>query len=207
MKKEILQLFLYNDKLKFNEIEKSLKSRSNKVAYHLKNLIKKKILINDNGFYKLNEETLIPYLSIKKHVLPVVLIHIGNKDMCFLHKRNKRPFKDFLGMPGGRILIKENIGDSVKRIMKEKHRINAKLEKIHSVSIEHITNAHEIIQSDLIVFVTATTKEIIKLKNVEKNKLYIVSSDYKLIKKHLDKETKIEKFLTLSNLNNSQNEN
>ena len=41
MKKEILQLFLYNDKLKFNEIEKSLKSRSNKVAYHLKNLIKK----------------------------------------------------------------------------------------------------------------------------------------------------------------------
>lgn len=200
MEKEILQLFLYNDKLKFNEIEKSLKSRSNKVAYHLKNLIKKKILINDNGFYKLYKENLIPYLSIKKHVLPVVLIHIGNKEMCFLHKRNKRPFKDFLGLPGGRILIKENIEDSVKRIMKEKHEINAKLEKIHSVSIEHITNAHEIIQSDLIVFITATTKEIIKLKNVEKNKLYIVPSDYKLIKKHLDKETKIEKFLTLSNL-------
>ena len=200
MEKEILQLFLYNDKLKFNEIEKSLKSRSNKVAYHLKNLIKKKILINDNGFYKLNEETLIPYLSIKKHVLPVVLIHIGNKEMCFLHKRDKRPFKDFLGLPGGRILIKENIEDSVKRIMKEKHGINAKLEKIHSVSIEHITNAHEIIQSDLIIFVTAMTKEIINLKNVGKNKLYIVSSDYKLIKKHLDKETKIEKFLTLSNL-------
>ena len=200
MKKEILQLFLYNDKLKFNEIEKSLKSRSNKVAYHLKNLIKKKILINDNGFYKLHKENLIPYLSVKKHMLPVVLIHIGNKDMCFLYKRDKRPFKNLLGLPGGRILIKENIEDSVKRIMKEKHRINAKLEKIHSVSIEHITNAHEIIQSDLIIFVTATTKEIIKLKNVGKNKSEIIQSDYKLIKKHLDKKTKIEEFLTLNNL-------
>ena len=36
---KILELFLFHNKLKFNEIEKLTKMRSNKLDYHLKKLI------------------------------------------------------------------------------------------------------------------------------------------------------------------------
>jgi len=200
MKQKILSTFLYHNKLRFNEIEKALKTRSNKLAYHLKKLLKEGILTKNKDLYKLSKtaENLIPYLSKKKHVLSIVLIHIGNEKDCLLYQRKKRPFKDLFGLPGGRILLKESIGDSVKRIMKKKHGIKAKLQKIHSISIEHIKNSDNIIQSDLIVFITATTTDIIELTNLEKIKSKMISSDYKLVKRHLNREIKIENFLTIS---------
>jgi len=44
MEDKILRLFLFDHKLKFNEIEKVLKIRSNKLAYHLKKLVSKGVL-------------------------------------------------------------------------------------------------------------------------------------------------------------------
>src|SRR3989344_2109558 len=119
MQGKILDLFVYNDKLKFNEIEKNLKIRSNKLAYHLKKLLKKKILVKEGNYYILSEtsEYLIPYISEKKSILPAILIHIGNKKQAFLYKRNKRPYKDLLSMPGGRFLVGETIQQATKRIM------------------------------------------------------------------------------------------
>ncbi|MDP2628575.1 MAG: NUDIX domain-containing protein [Nanoarchaeota archaeon] len=194
MEKKILELFLYNNKLKFNEIEKQTKIRSNKLSYHLKKLIKEKILELQGEFYKLSEtsEILIPYLSSKKHVLSVILIHLGDAKNVFLHSRKKRPYKNKLSLPGGRILLGENLNDSVKRIMKEKHNINAKLKTIHSVSIEHLRKKRKIIHSYLLVFVTAQTKDKINLTNIDKNKSKIISSDYSLIKKDLNKKIDIK---------------
>ena len=76
MEEKILNLFLYQHKLKFNEIEKQLPERSNKLAYHLKKLITKGILEKQGDNYQLTKtsEHLIPYLSNKKSILPVVLI-------------------------------------------------------------------------------------------------------------------------------------
>lgn len=198
MEKKILRAFLQNHRLKFNEIEKITKIRSNKLTYHLKKLIDKNILTKKAHQYELTEasEHLIPYISDKKHVLSVVLIHLGNSKQAFMHKRDKRPFKDKLGFPGGRNLLGETISESVKRIMEEKHNINAKLKTIHSISIESIKKSKKIIQTDLIVFVTATTKNKIPLTDIEKNKGEIISSDYKLLKNDLNKEIKIKSFLT-----------
>ncbi len=139
MEREILNLFLHNHKLKFNKIEKELEIRSNKLAYHLNKLIKKGILTKQKDFYKLSKasEYLIPYLSNKKSPLPVLLIHIGDKNKCFLHKRKKRPFKNKLSLPGGRLKLGESIKQGVKRIIK-RYNINAKFEKISSISLEHV---------------------------------------------------------------------
>ena len=78
MEEKILKEFLYNNELKFSDIEKALKIRSNKLAYHLKNLTKKGILKKQNETYKLSEtaEELIPYLSEKQSSLAVILIAI-----------------------------------------------------------------------------------------------------------------------------------
>ena len=180
---KILRLFTLNENLKFNEIEKLVRERSNKLTYHLKNLIKKGILIKENEHYKLSEpaETLIPYLTEKTSPLPVVLIRIGNNKQCFLHPREKRPFKNSLSLPGGRLLVGEEIKEAVKRIMKEKYNLSAKFKKIISVSQEFVKRNNKTKHSFILILVEATTKDKIKLEDVEKNKKKIIPSDYQLI--------------------------
>lgn len=194
MEKQIIKLFLTKKKLKFNEIEKSLKVRSNKLDYHLKKLINKKILEKNKEFYQLTEssEYLIPYVSDKNSVLPVILIFIGNKQKAFLYKRTKRPYENLLSLPGGRIILGEKISDAVKRIMKEKHNISASLKKINSVSLEQIKKKNKIIHSFLLIFITAKTKNKIELIQIKKNKSKIIPSDYKLIKNNSSKIISIE---------------
>jgi ADP-ribose pyrophosphatase YjhB (NUDIX family) len=193
MEKEILSLFLTNKKLKFNEIEKLLKTRSNKLDYHIKKLLEKKIMEKDGNFYSLaeNSEYLIPYTSEKNSLLPVVLILIGNRKKAFLYKRTKRPYQEFLSLPGGRIILGESIEESVKRIMKEKHNLNATLEKINSISIEHLKKNKKTINSFLLILITARIKEKINLIDIEKYKKYVIKSDYDLIKKDSDKSIKM----------------
>ncbi len=198
MEKEIIRLFLTDNRLKFNEIEKALKVRSNKLDYHLKKLISKRILKKENEFYSLTEtsEYLIPYISEKNPVLPVALIILGNKKKIFLYKRTKRPYKNKLSLPGGRILLGENLKEAVKRIMKEKHNINASLKKINSVSLEHVRKNKKIIHSFLLILVTAITKEQFQLTNIKENKSKIIKSDYKLITDNLHKEICIETIIS-----------
>lgn len=191
MEKQILDLFLYNHRLKFSDIEKKLNARSNKLAYHIKRLVSKGVLIKENNAYLLSEssECLIPYLSDKKSVLPIILIKIGSKKSCFLYKRDKRPFKNYLSLPGGRLILGESIKQAVKRIM-FKFGINAALEKITSINLEHIKKSGKIINSFLLILVQAKTKDKVKLININQNKNKIISSDYHLIKQK-NKEIKI----------------
>ncbi len=183
MEKQILKLFLKENKLKFNEIEKFLEIRSNKLNYHLKKLISKGIIEKEKEFYKLTEtsEYLIPYISEKNSVLPVILILIRNKQKAFLIQREKRPYKNKLSLPGGRIILGESISKAVKRILKDKHKLNATLQKINSVSLEHVYKNKKVIHSFLLIFVTAKTKDKIELTNIKPNKSKIIPSDYKLI--------------------------
>ena len=194
MEKEILKLFLTENKLKFSEIEKSLKIRSNKLDYHLKKLIHKNILEKEKEFYKLTKtsEYLIPYVSEKNPVLSVILIIIGNKQKIFLCKRIKRPYKNKLSLPGGRILLGETIPSSIKRIMKEKHNISAKFKKINSISLEQIKKKNKIIHTFLLILTTATVKDKIPLTEIQKNKKRIIPSDYQLITKDFNKKINIQ---------------
>lgn len=198
MENKILNLFLYNHKLKFNEIEKEIKIRSNQLAYHLKNLVEKEIVKKEAKGYKLadNFEHLIPYLSEKNSVLPVILIAIKDKKNIFLIKRHKRPFKGELSLPGGRILLGENIQKATKRIMKEKFNLNCKLEKTNSVSLEHVRKNGKTIHSFLLILVTAKTHDKIEFSDLDKNKSKIISSDYKLLKKDINQEVKINNIFT-----------
>jgi ADP-ribose pyrophosphatase YjhB (NUDIX family) len=196
---KIIKLFLYNNKLKFNEIEKQTGIHSNKLAYYLKKLVKEKILKKENIFYCLNEDSeyLIPYIDSKISALPVILIALIKENKIFLYKRQKKPYKDKLSLPGGRIVLGENLKESVKRIMK-KYNISANLKKINSVSLEQIKKKEKIIHTFLLLFISAETKDEIQYYNLEKNKKQIISSDYKLIKNDLNKEIKINGIISRS---------
>lgn len=197
IEKQILELFTKNEKLKFSEIESSIKIRSNKLAYYIKQLLNKGILSKTQEYYSLSEttETLIPYLSNKNSPLVVILIRIGNSKECLLYKRLKRPFKDKLSLPGGRLLANETISEAVTRIMKEKHNINARLEKINSVNIEYVKRNNKELHSFLLILVSAKTKDKINLANILTNKKNIIKSDYQLITSK-NTEVKIKEFIT-----------
>ena len=193
MEQKILSAFLYNHKLKFSEIEKLSGIRSNKLAYYIKKFEKQGILVKESDFYRLSEtaESLIPYLSKKQAVLPVILIAIKNKEKIFLYQRKKRPYKDLFSLPGGRIILGETIKEASERIMKEKFSISCKFKKINSISLEHVRNNKKIIHSFLLIFATATTKDKINYLGIDENKCKIIKSDYKLIKDNLNSEIKI----------------
>ena len=186
MKNKVIEVFLYNDKLKFSEIEELTNLRSNKLAYYLKSFEQEKIITKENGNYSLSSdfEHIIPYVSDKQAALPAVLIAIGKKESFFLHFREKKPYKGFLGLPAGRILVGEGVEDAVKRIMKNKHGIDAKLKHINSVSLEHIRKNGKVVHSFLHILVSASTKDKVSYLNIEKNKNKMIKSDYWFLKNH-----------------------
>jgi len=200
MQDQILELFIYNNKLKFSEIERAIKSRSNKLAYHIKKLIDQGIIEKTNEHYQLTKtsENIIPYITKKQSILPVVLTAITKNNNIFLHKRKKRPFQDKLSLPGGRILVGETPKQATERILKEKFNIQCTFKKINSISIEQVKNKEKLIHSFLLIFCTATTKNNIQYFEPTKNKKNIISSDYNLIMSDLNKEIKIKKIITLS---------
>ena len=198
MKQQILETFLHNHRLKFNEIEKLIKIRSNKLAYYIKKLEKEGILEKEKDFYKLSEtsEKIIPYLTKKQAVLPVILIALEKNRKIFLHQRDKRPFTNKLSLPGGRIIVGETIQKATQRIMKEKFNINCKFQKVNSISLEHVKKNNQILHSFLLILVKASTKESIEYLNPTQNKSKIISSDYKLIKNDLGKKIELEKIIS-----------
>ena len=198
MEQKILSTFLYNHKLKFNEIEKLLHIKSNKLSYHLKKLGNKGTLNKEGDFYKLSEtaESIIPHLTEKQSILPVILVAIKKGNKFFLYKRSKRPYKNLSSLPGGRILAGETIPKATKRLMKEKFKINCNFKKINSISLEQVKKNGKTPYSFLLIFVTATTKSKINYTDTIKNKDEIISSDYKLIKDDLNKKIKIKNIVT-----------
>lgn len=191
---KILESFLFNNKLKFNEIEKLTKIRSNKLSYHIKYLQNENIVTKEGEYYTLSKtaEKIIPYLSNKKAVLPIILIHLGDKEQAFLYKREKRPFKDYLSLPGGRLLNNESIEEATKRMMKDKFDMDVELKKINSISLEFVKRSKEVIHSFLLIFVTAKTRRPIKLIDLKKNRKKIIKSDYEILKNDLDKKIDIK---------------
>lgn len=189
-----MKVFLYNDKLKFNQIEKLTNLRSNVLAYYLKNFLQQKIIVKEGEEYFLSEEseTIIPYVSDKQSPLTVILVAIGGGKKFFLQNRQKRPYKDLLGLPAGRILVGESIGEAVKRIMKQKYGVNARLSCVNSVSLEHIKKNGKVINSFLHILVSASTKDKIKYMDIEKSKSKMIKSDYWFLKNHQKERCKIK---------------
>lgn len=190
--KKVIEPFLYNYKLKFNELQKATKLRSNKLSYYLKRLVKEGTLEKRKESYILSEESVpeIPFISKKQSLLSAVLVLIQREGKVFLIEREKRPFKGKLSLPGGRILAGESIKEAAERISK-KFGAKAKFRYVNSVSLEHVKKKGEAIHSFLLILVTATTDEDLDFVDPDKVR-NIISSDYWLIKNRSEDKIKID---------------
>jgi len=127
---EIFSLFVNKNKLRFNEIEKQIKVRSNILAYHLDQMINDGLLIKIENEYQLTIDS-EKYIPIFRHILnnshtplPVVLIVLlNNENQILLLKRNIRPYKNYWGLIGGKIKFEENYKDASIRLIKQKTNV------------------------------------------------------------------------------------
>lgn len=201
-REQIFKLFLENDKLKFNKIEKALKIRSNMVSYHLEKMQEEE-LIEKKGFYYYLTKKAERYLPIIPHIigkelspLPAVLVALVNNNKILLIKRRIRPYKDYWSLIGGKMLLEESFKEASKRLIKQKTGINAEFESINSVLHERVEE-DEIIKHSFILFFTKMRTKEAKFKESEYGKLKwlninevdkekIIPSDLWLIKNKLN---------------------
>lgn len=110
IEKEIFRKFMYNKKLKYNEIWDKKICSSSHFDYHLKNLINNDILKKESEYYVLTNKgfnlvTSIDGIEIKTKGKPLVCSFvIGYKDgQVLLNTRKKQPFLGYLNIPGGKV--------------------------------------------------------------------------------------------------------
>ncbi|MBW2970061.1 NUDIX domain-containing protein [Candidatus Woesearchaeota archaeon] len=207
MQNKILELFTKNKRLRFSDIEKATQTKSNTLAYHLENLTKQGILKKEDDHYILtnNAETMIPMLAQitgkEKGVLPVVLMAILDKDKILLLKRNKRPYKGYWGIPGGKLRLHESVTECAIREAQEETGLKCNFSHIASVIHERVEENKE--YKHAFLFLLAVLKpETTTIKESEEGKLEwfpidnlqpdrIIPSDYNMIKEHITKKTEV----------------
>ena len=209
-RREIFKQFLKNEVLRFSQLEKATKMRSNELAYFIEKLSREGILNKKGEFYSLSEnaEKYIPFFiddSKKLRVLPVVLVACVNKDKVLLVKRKKRPYLGKWGFIGGRLLFNERIKDSSLRLLEEKAFSKGSFVKINGILHEKYENG-SLKHGYLLILTTVNVKKVkesennkwFDLKKLEKSQ--IIPSDLWMIENLLDRKLDIpEEILVLKN--------
>jgi len=208
-REKIFRLFLENLKLKFNEIEKETGIRSNMVSYHLERMQEEGLLEKRGEYYLVtkNAEKYIPIFSnlIGKELstLPVILVALINKNQILLMKRNRRPYKDYWSLIGGKMLLEEDFETASLRQVKEKTNLDCKYVGLSSVLHERVKGDRIIKHSFILFFAKTITKnknfiesphgklKWFNLKDIGK-KEKIIPSDLWLIKNKLNSKIDVK---------------
>jgi len=202
-REQIFRLFVDKRSLKFNQIEKSLKIRSNLVAYHLDRMRREGLLDKKGEDYSLTPkaEKFLPILpqitGMDAGPLAVALVAVMNSGKILLLQRNKRPYQGYLGLVGGRIKHEETVEQAAIRLVKEKAGIIGTRATINAVMHEQVNGDGVMKHSFLLFLATVSAEEAdpkdtgygpvgwSSLKGLEKTK--VIPSDLWLIKNKLGK--------------------
>ena len=209
-REEIFKLFLERKKLRFSSIQKKVNLRSNHLTYHLKIMVDNNILEKRNEYYSITDDAqkYIPLfanvIGDKFSPLPVVLVCLVRENRVLLIKRKNRPYKNYWGMIGGRILHDEVAEDSSLRLIEKKAGIvDCRFAKVCDVVDEKVYENNVLANSFILYFVRVDTdvedfedKGYGKLMwhDIDKlEELKIIPSDLWLIKNSLNNIIKNKK--------------
>jgi 8-oxo-dGTP diphosphatase len=170
-------------------------------------MVKEGLLVKRGEYYLLTEhaEKYIPLFSdifgIDVSPLPIILVAIIHKDKILLVKRNKRPYKDYWSMIGGKLLLHEDIKEAAIRQVKEKTGLDAEFISLNNVMHERVEGSGIVKHSFILLFVKVDIKDTkfretkagalkwFNIAKLEQDK--IIPSDYWLIKHSLNKKMTI----------------
>ena len=134
-------------------------------------------------------------------VLPVVLAAIIKDNKICLLKRNKRPYKGYWGLIGGKMKVGESIKETALREAKEETGLELEFDSIREVMLEHLRENSQIKHS-FVFFLTKLKAVNDKLMHTDEGELRwfdlddlhgekIVDSDQWMIKNVLKRNIKI----------------
>lgn len=110
IQKNILKKFMYNPKLRYNEIWDKELSSSSKFDYYLKKLISANLIKKNGDFYEISAEGFsyiasLDGVSIQEKKRPLVCSFVlpCKEGKVLLVRRKKQPFFDYLNIPGGKV--------------------------------------------------------------------------------------------------------
>ena len=211
IKQQIFELFFSQSKLKFNEIEKQTKVRSNLLTFYLKNLIKDKILQKSGEYYTLTlaaEKMFLFYRQMSEGdgKLPVMLVAIRRKDEILLLQRDQRPYKGYFSLPGKKMCLSETIQEAAIRCAKEETHLDVRFKRLCGVVHERLKEDNAFKHS-FIFFIclvepvagTLTKTRVLKWVGITQMEGRIIPSDIWMIKKMLKKTMKIDEIVMEEN--------
>jgi len=209
-RQKVFELFSKNLSLKFNEIEKLSGIRSNELSYHLKKLIDGGLIAKKDNEYILTRkgettaERIAHFTGKEVGHMVVVIIAVRRDDEILLFKREKRPFKGYWGMIGGKTKFDESIPEAVKREVEEETGIKIDINsvKVRSVMLERVKTNQGISHGNMLILTEARPLNDIdttivngkhidwfKLSNLKKNK--IILSDLWMIENFVMKKCEV----------------
>jgi len=204
---KVFELFRKNFSLKFNEIEKSSGIRSNELTYHLKKLIDNGLITKDGDCYILTRkgettaERIAHFTGKEVGHMVVIIVAVIKDGRILLMKREKRPFKGYWGMLGGKTKFDESIYDSVKREVKEETGMKIALNsiKIRSVMLERTKTNQGISHGNILILteVKSLNSDIADqnlkwFKVNELKKIKIILSDLWMINNFIKKKKEVK---------------
>ncbi|HII14836.1 MAG TPA: NUDIX domain-containing protein [Nanoarchaeota archaeon] len=207
-REDIFGLFLENHTLKFSQIEKALNIRSNMVAYHLE-CMQREGLLEKKGEHYILAPKAEKYLSVLANItgkemspLPVLLVAVANKGKILLMKRNRRPYRSYWSLIGGKMRFEESFKDAALRLAREKAGLAARFGSMNGILHERVFGNGIAKHSFILFFVKASSagtsfKESaygklawFNIKQLSKEK--VIPSDMWLIRNKLNKRIDVK---------------
>jgi ADP-ribose pyrophosphatase YjhB (NUDIX family) len=173
-------------------------------------MVKDGLLTKKDEYYLLTEnaEKYIPIFSdifgSDIGPLPVILVAVMNRkqDKILLIKRNKRPYKDYWSMIGGKLLLHEEIKEAAMRLVKDKTGLVTEFISLNDIMHERVEGSGIVKHSFILLFTKVFVKDMRfretnagELRWFSLNRLdpkTIIPSDYYLIQKSLNKKHKMK---------------
>ena len=150
----ILKIFMYKKDLTYNQILDK-KYPSNKFNYHLQKLIDEEIISKEKQNYKLTPKgtqilSSLDGQTLKQKRNPIVCCFIlAVKDnKILINKRLKQPFIDYIGIPGGKLDLGNNLRTQAKEELLDETGLYGELDlKVISnyVTFEKDEIAHHVV--------------------------------------------------------------
>lgn len=147
IEENILKKFLYNEKLRYNEIWDKKLCSSSKFDYYLKKLISDKVIEKKEEFYILTSAGLdfiskIDGISLKNKEKPFVcsfVVFRNEEGKVLLQKRLKQPYINYYNIPGGKVDLGESSKQCAIREIEEETGLKCLNSKLKVIA-EIITN-------------------------------------------------------------------
>ena len=142
--KAILKKFMYNDKLRYNEVWDKKICSSSHFDYYFKKLLKDELVVKNGEYYSLGpkgEKHIFAFdgKTIENKLKPLIcsFVLLVDGDKMLLNHRKKQPFFDYYCFPGGKVDLGESTYEGAIREFKEETGLDCK-PKLKQV-IEKIT--------------------------------------------------------------------